>query len=67
MEYLKLRGKIRETKLTEAKLANLLNISKSSISSRINGKSQWKIDEIEKTCKILNIPVEMIGEYFFSR
>lgn len=67
MEYLKLRGLIREKGKTEADLAKALNLSPSSLSCRLNGKTDWSLSEIQDVCTVLNIAEEEIPKYFFRR
>jgi len=62
----KLRGKIREKFISERRFADAMNMHKTSLSFRLNNKCQWRIDEIERAIKLLNIKVEEIPHYFFS-
>ncbi len=65
MDYSKLRGRIREKFGKEGAFAAAMYISKSTLSSRFNGKTQWPGDEIVKACELLDIPLELAHEYFF--
>ena len=66
MQNYKLRKKIRENFWTEKEFAELIGMNNSSLSLRLNNKISWKIDEIIKIVKILNIPKEEIHIYFFE-
>lgn len=66
MVYSKLRGRIKEIGLTETEFGEKINLSKSAISQRLNGKTPWKVDEIEKSCKILGINGTDVSLYFFK-
>lgn len=63
--YSKLRGKIREVFGTQDKLANEMGISERSLSLKLNGKVAFSKKDILLLSKLLNIPVEEIGYYFF--
>lgn len=67
MKFLKLRGRIREKGLTEQDFARQLNLSRTSLSLRLNGKTAWNLPEIEASCQILSIPDTEVPEYFFNR
>ena len=64
--YSKLRGRIKETLNTQGELAKQLNITDQSLSSKLNGKQAFKQSEILRICKLLAIPNEEIGLYFFN-
>ena len=66
MKYLKLRGRIKEKGLTEQDFARKLNLSRTSLSLRLNGKTAWNLPEIEATCEILSIPETQVSDYFFN-
>ena len=67
MSYAKLRGKIKEVFGTNEAFAKALGMDTSSLSAKLNNKSPWKREEIEKACKVLNIPIEEVYLYFFSQ
>ena len=53
-KYAKLSGRIKE------------NMSPRSISLKLNNKREWKQNEIDKACELLEIPTSEIGEFFFA-
>ena len=55
MKYLKLRGRIKEKGLTEQDFARKLNLSRTSLSLRLNGKTAW------------NLPETQVSDYFFNK
>lgn len=55
---LKLKSAIVEAGYTQETLSKEMNISANSLSSKINGKSQFNLDEVSKLCKILNISAD---------
>lgn len=65
MDYSKLRGKIREKFGNQEAFAAALEMSPASVSSKLNGRTEWQSDEIVKACELLGIPLEQTWEYFF--
>ena len=65
MRYSKLRGKIREVYGNNKNFADALGMDLSSLSAKLNNKSPWKREEIEKACELLHIPIEEVHLYFF--
>lgn len=51
----KLVGRIAEAGYTQGSLAQAMKMSKNSLNSKINGKSQFNLKEIEQMCEILSI------------
>lgn len=50
-----LKGAIVEAGYTQAKLAEKLNMSVNTLSSKISGKTKFTVDEATMICEILNI------------
>ena len=67
MSYSKLRGRIVEFFGTNAAFADAMGIDRSSLSFKLNNKTPWKREEIEQACILLEIPIEEVHLYFFSR
>lgn len=65
MSYPKLRGRIREKFGTQDAFAKALGMDPSSLSSKLNGKTEWTRTEIEKACVLLEIPLDEAHLYFF--
>lgn len=65
MKFPKLRGRIREKFGTEAAFAKALGVSVQIVSRKLNGSCQFKAKDIEKWCKVLDIPLKDAGLYFF--
>ena len=63
--YGKLREKIKSEigKLDE--FAAKLKLHPTTLSAKMNGKSEWTSLEIETICSILKIPPNEIQQYFF--
>lgn len=65
-DYSKLKGRMKEKGYTQEDIANHINISKSTISLRLNNQALFIQDEISKIIGLLDIPCEEIKEYFFK-
>lgn len=66
MDYRKLRGKIKEVFGTNADFAKAMNLDPSTLSYKLNGKSEWTSGEIAKACELLNILLVEAHLYFFT-
>ena len=66
MSYSKLRGKIVEVFGTNASFADAMRMDRSSLSFKLNNKTPWKREEIEKACELLAINIEEVHLYFFA-
>jgi DNA-binding Xre family transcriptional regulator len=61
----KLREEIRKKFKNLGEIADAVGIDRSTLSMKINGKTAFRQDEIEKICKLLNISIEQVYDYFF--
>lgn len=66
MSYAKLRGKIKEVFETQERFAEAMGMDCSTLSLKLNGKSEWSRIEIEKACNLLGIQIEEVYAYFFT-
>jgi hypothetical protein len=66
VNYSKLRGRIVEIFGTNKAFAEALGIDCASLSFKLNNKTPWKREEIERSCILLQIPIEEVHLYFFS-
>lgn len=66
-DYSKLLGRLREKKLTQSELATKIGISETSLNLSFNNKRPFKQSEISNICDCLEIPVNCIDTYFFSK
>lgn len=64
--YAKLRGKIREVFGTQEAFAEAMDMNVTTVSIKLNGKSDWTRSEIAKSCNLLRIPVAEAYAYFFT-
>lgn len=63
--YGKLLGKIKENGFTLESLAKKIGINVSTLSKKINNKSEFHQKEIKIICKVLDIDLKEIEKYFF--
>lgn len=64
MKYRKLRGLIREKYETQAAFAAAMGMSNTTLSAKLNGKTDWVRAEMEQACRLLGISAEDIPVYF---
>lgn len=64
--FRKLSHLIIDTFGTQYLFAEEMGLTERSVSLKINGKRQWKQEEIMKACHLLGITVDEIGEIFFN-
>ena len=67
MSYAKLKGKIKELYGTQSAFAEAMGMDNATLSGKLNNKTPWKDEEIEKACGLLNIPIEQVHIYFFCK
>lgn len=65
-KYQKLREVIVSKYQTMANFAREMNVSENTLSKKLNGKSQWRANDIRKACNLLNIDQSCISIYFFN-
>lgn len=63
--YGKLREKIKAIFGTIGAFAAAVGKDRSTISNKLNGIVPWTQTEIEETCRVLDISIDEVGEYFF--
>lgn len=64
--YSKLLGKMKECGITQEKLAYEIGKNETTLSAKLNNKSQFKADEMDAILKVLNVSNDEIGDYFFA-
>lgn len=65
-DYSKLLGRIKEFGHTQESLAKEIGMTKATMSLKLNNKAFFTQPEIEKIRRILCIPHDQIGAYFFT-
>lgn len=64
--FSKLRGLIKEKVNRQDILARKIGISPASLSSKLNGQTEFTLSEITRIIKVLDIPKNEISTYFFN-
>ena len=62
----KIKGKMREMRITQQQLSDELNISIVTLNKKLNGSFNFSWEEMEALIKILDITKDDIAEYFFA-
>lgn len=60
--FRKLKGILTMNGMTQQDLANLLDLSASTLSFKINGKTEFTLNEAKKISKYFNMTIEDIFE-----
>ena len=63
--YGKLRERIRAKFGTIGAFAKAWGKDRSTVSNKLNGLTPWTQVDIEEICKLLDISIEEVCEYFF--
>ena len=63
--YGKLRERIKIIFGTIGAFAEAVGKDRSTISNKLNGLVPWTQTDIEETCKVLDISIGEVSEYFF--
>ena len=66
MSYTKLKGRIVEKFGTQNNFAQAMDMNRSTLSLKLNAKSEWSRLEVEKACGLLDIGIAEVGAYFFT-
>ena len=62
----KLMSRIRELGMKQKDIADVLGIKQSTLSLKINNKRPFYLDEAFRMAKLLQIPDDEFGSYFFA-
>lgn len=63
----KIRGRMREMRLSQDNVAKQMNLAQSTFSQKINGIRGMSLDEANELSQILKIPDEEFRVYFFAQ
>lgn len=66
MSYDKLKGRIREVYKTDTAFANALGLNRATLSKKLNDRAEWSRTEMEAACRLLNISLRDMSDYFFT-
>ena len=66
-DYSKLRGRIIEKYGSQSNFAKKFGVSENTFSQKMINKMRFTSDDIIKMSKLLSIPQDEVGFYFFTR
>lgn len=61
----KLRVRFAELEMKQGEVAKRANMAESTLTARMTGRLPWNGDEIARVAKVLDIPTDQIGAFFF--
>lgn len=64
--FKKLRLRFVELDLTQCEVSRRAGMAESTLTARMTGRLPWHSDEILAVARVLNIPTEQIGAFFFE-
>lgn len=64
--YSKLKGRIVEKFGSQTAFVKAFGVSENTFSLKMNNKVRFTTDDITRITRMLDIPEEAIGEYFFT-
>ena len=69
MSFDKLKGKMAEAHVSQAKLSGYLGITVQSLNAKLNGRTQFTLEEAVKITEFLNLkdPVDIFFFFFFPK
>lgn len=65
-DYSKLRGRIIEMYGSQSRFVDAFGVSENTMSMKLNNKVRFNSDDIVTITKMLKIPQEEVGIYFFT-
>lgn len=65
-DYSKLSGKIKEVFGTQEAFAEAMDMGRTSLSLKMNNKSEWTQVEMTTAMDLLHIPHSSVRAYFFT-
>ena len=65
-KFHRLRVRFAELDMTQAEAARRAGIPPSTLTARMTGRLPFNATDIAALCKVLDIPLDQIGVYFFE-
>lgn len=65
-KYALLRGAIRAKFGTQEAFAQAMNMRISTLSAKLNDRSEWTKSQMKRACELLEIPITEAHLYFFA-
>lgn len=64
-DYSELLGKIKAKKISQEELARQIRLNPSTLSKKLNGKSEFTQNEMKNILSVIDVPLEKITFYFY--
>lgn len=65
-KFHRLRVRFAELDLTQNEAARLAGLAPSTLTTRMTGRVPFNVNEVQALCRVLNIPTDQIGAFFFE-
>ena len=62
----KIKGRMKEKAITQAKAASFLNIAPATFNQKVNNVRAMNLIEAEKLCELLDIDVGDFAKFFYA-
>lgn len=66
-DYSKLKGRIKEKNLTLYEFSKLANIGRTALYAKLEKNGEFTESEMFRICEVLEIPLERVNSYFFTK
>ncbi len=63
--YGRLREDIKSKFGTMKNFAKAMKMNHTTLSSKLSGKTDWKVGEMEQVCCLLEVSIDKVRDYFF--
>ena len=61
----RLREQIKKKFVNQKAFAFAMKMNVTTLNLKLNGKSVWTMEEIERVCALLDISIDEVKDYFF--
>lgn len=65
-KFHRLRVRFAELDLTQNEAARLAGLAPSTLTTRMTGRVPFNVNEVQALCRVLDIPTDQIGAFFFE-
>lgn len=62
-----LKSEIAKKGLIQSDVAKKIGVSHQSFNYKLHNKTEFKVDEVNRVCEVLDIPKDRLGEIFFAK
>lgn len=65
-KFHRLRVRFAELDMTQNEAARRAGLAPSTLTTRMTGRVPFNVNEVQALCRVLNIPTDQIGAFFFE-